>query len=660
MRPPRPFFRLSLVAILAALPLAPATPRIAVAQGAQPAEVTDARQVDPPERVGRVASVNGGLSFRAGDSTDWTPAVPNYPVASGMAFATDPGSSAWLDLAAGRIALAGSSELRIGSLDEAGMRASLPTGEVYLVLTAPAEAWTLQTPRGQVAFSRDGRFAVAAGDPDTPTTVTVLEGSAEVATPARTLLVGSGQAAILTGTDTIEVRVGAAMPSAFVTVMRAADRPTNLAAVPPPAAVAQMPGGATLSEYGDWAVASDYGTVWYPRVEADWVPYRAGHWAWVAPWGWTWVDDAPWGFAPSHYGRWTEIDRRWAWIPYPAHTPYQSAYRPIYAPAVIGFLGVGAAFAIATRPVGWYPLGPRDAYRPWYHASPRYARAVNHPYLGPGPEVVRPYGGAAFQNRRGATMVPASAMVTSAPLRHLARPADASLLGPDRAFGGAAPVRPTAATAGITPQMARRMNLPPRSPEEPSYRGAPSNPSVWAPPVPRQTPATPGPRQGFSTPAPGPGGGTTMRSGPPSVQTPYRTDGGGSSARGAAPGPHAPAPMPRVTTRPDPVPSETTRPRTFAPPVVASPPPSRAVPSPAYRRPEYRAQEYRSPEQRPLEHRPSATYRAPPPVGRSPSPTISSPARPTFAPAPPPPRAAQPPPSPRPPPPEQRRPRGDR
>ena len=33
-------------------------------------------------------------------------------------------------------------------------------------------------------------------------------------------------------------------------------------------------------------------------------PYSTGHWAWVRPWGWTWVDDAPWGFAPFHYGRW--------------------------------------------------------------------------------------------------------------------------------------------------------------------------------------------------------------------------------------------------------------------------------------------------------------------------------------------------------------------
>ena len=27
-------------------------------------------------------------------------------------------------------------------------------------------------------------------------------------------------------------------------------------------------------------------------------------WVWLRPWGWTWVDDAPWGFAPFHYGRW--------------------------------------------------------------------------------------------------------------------------------------------------------------------------------------------------------------------------------------------------------------------------------------------------------------------------------------------------------------------
>jgi len=73
--------------------------------------------------------------------------------------------------------------------------------------------------------------------------------------------------------------------------------------------------------------------VWYPsRVDADWAPYRNGHWAWIDPWGWTWVDDAPWGFAPFHYGRWAYVSNRWGWIPGPR------TYRAVYAPALVAFL----------------------------------------------------------------------------------------------------------------------------------------------------------------------------------------------------------------------------------------------------------------------------------------------------------------------------------
>ena len=57
--------------------------------------------------------------------------------------------------------------------------------------------------------------------------------------------------------------------------------------------------------------------VWYPNVYPGWAPYREGHWAWVEPWGWTWVDDAPWGFAPFHYGRWVNVGGRWGWVPGP-------------------------------------------------------------------------------------------------------------------------------------------------------------------------------------------------------------------------------------------------------------------------------------------------------------------------------------------------------
>ena len=51
---------------------------------------------------------------------------------------------------------------------------------------------------------------------------------------------------------------------------------------------------------------------------------------------------------------------------------------PVYAPALVTFFGVGAAVgigaALAAGRIGWCPLGPHEAYRPWYHASDRYLR----------------------------------------------------------------------------------------------------------------------------------------------------------------------------------------------------------------------------------------------------------------------------------------------
>ena len=91
---------------------------------------------------------------------------------------------------------------------------------------------------------------------------------------------------------------------------------------------------------------------------AGWAPYRFGHWAWVDPWGWTWIDDAPWGFAPFHYGRWAFRNNAWAWVPGAHHG------HPVYAPAVVTFIG-GAGWRPGQAPggsVGWFPLGPHEPY----------------------------------------------------------------------------------------------------------------------------------------------------------------------------------------------------------------------------------------------------------------------------------------------------------
>ncbi len=122
-----------------------------------------------------------------------------------------------------------------------------------------------------------------------------------------------------------------------------------------------MTGGQDLGQSGDWSSDADYGTVWIPRgVAGNWAPYRYGHWAYVAPWGWTWIDDAKWGFAPFHYGRWARIHHRWCWM------PGGYAARPVYAPALVSFLGNLLGLNLGGGPsVGSIPLGPgRSGIRP--------------------------------------------------------------------------------------------------------------------------------------------------------------------------------------------------------------------------------------------------------------------------------------------------------
>ncbi len=133
-----------------------------------------------------------------------------------------------------------------------------------------------------------------------------------------------------------------------------------------------MTGYEDLDDYGRWQYVGGYGTVWVPSgVASDWAPYRNGHWAYIDPWGWTWVEDEPWGFAPFHYGRWAYAGNRWCWVPGPV------AVRPVYAPALVAFVG-GVGISIGGGPgVGWFPLAPGEVYMPYYRGSRGYVERIN-------------------------------------------------------------------------------------------------------------------------------------------------------------------------------------------------------------------------------------------------------------------------------------------
>jgi hypothetical protein len=326
----------------------------------------------PSARVGRVSAVAGQLGFHAKGETQWSPAAVNYPVATGGAFWTDPKSRAEIRIGAQTIALAYNTEIGVTRLDQQVMQIAVPQGRIELHVRQLGDGSSVEidVPRGGVWLLQPGIYDIAAGTPESPARILVFEGSARFVGGTLDQGIKAGEAAVIGGTDTLTATIERALPDAFVQWCRARDyREQRLAA--PYHVSPEMTGYEELDAYGSWR-----GEAWYPNsVPAGWAPYRDGHWAWVDPWGWSWVDAAPWGFAPSHYGRWAYLDRGWGWVP----GDYIAA--PAYAAALVAFLADpgGLLSGTARGPVvGWFPLGPGETAN----------------------------GNAAFANRRGATVVP--------------------------------------------------------------------------------------------------------------------------------------------------------------------------------------------------------------------------------------------------------------
>jgi hypothetical protein len=457
-----------------------------------PAATTD----DPPARVGWLSNLSGSVSFHSASQDQWVTATQNYPVATGDAVWTQPQAAASVMVDSTRIALAGGTELTAQEIDQATITAALSQGEVFLDIAAlqQGQSVVIETPRGTAQITGNGEYEIYAGDSSTPTYITTVTGSLQfTGLGANTAqAVGAQQTLVVQGTNPVQAQLGAMQQDQFLTSMLQQITPPPPSVAQAPAVCAQMTGATVLTHYGTWQPQPSVGTVWFPQVAQSWVPYREGRWAYVHPWGWTWVDNAPWGFAPFHYGRWAQFGGRWGWVPQPAGEPgygYGGAYQPVYAPAVVTFLGaaVGAftAAAFASGAIGWAPLGIHEPYYPPYQVSPRYFGAYNRAYV---PNyntfyrnnvtivdnrvsyrnvTINNYGGGrpgeeGF-NRAGATFVPRDAMLGSRPIAEVARPlppnARAEPFRPGGNVGEQGLPRPTAGTWGVTPAFAQREHL---------------------------------------------------------------------------------------------------------------------------------------------------------------------------------------------------------
>ncbi len=334
---------------------------------------------DPSTQVGRISYLEGEVTFSELASGDSGPALLNWPVTSNTMISTASRSRAEINVGSTLIQLDADSELEITQLDDEHLIVRLNHGAAIASVRSSvlASGFEFDTPQGRVLLSAPARFRVAAGYAPDSSLVAVFSGRVRFEGSDSTLTVAAGREAEIAGGQ-ISVagidndRSDDQFDAWSVARDQRSERSTSIRYVS-----AETTGYQELDHYGDWQVTTEYGALWQPRVvAADWAPYRVGRWTWVEPWGWTWVDSAPWGYAPSHYGRWVMYRQRWCW------SPGAVVARPVWAPALVGWVGGNhwsASVSIGAAPsVGWFPLAPREIYVPGYRASPTYVRQVNY------------------------------------------------------------------------------------------------------------------------------------------------------------------------------------------------------------------------------------------------------------------------------------------
>ncbi len=344
----------------------------------QPAAAQDQNE-DPPGRVARLNYIQGSLSYQVSGDQNWIEANPNRPLTTGDNLWADQNSRGEVHIGSTAIRMGSMTGISFLTLDDRTVQLQLAQGtiEVHLRRLAAGEAFEIDTPNLSFTLTRSGEYRMETDPSGDSTKIIVREGAGEVVGAGDSWELTPGQAYAFSGKDELTYDAYAAPPfDDFEDWCQSRDARENQA-LSAKYVSRDVDGYYDLDDYGDWSPTPDYGMIWVPRgVVLGWVPYHYGHWVYIAPWGWTWVDDAPWGFAPFHYGRWVLVGGTWGWVPGPV------VVRPVYAPALVAFVGGGGfSFAVSFgggfTGVGWFPLGPHDVYVPGFRCSPRYVQNIN-------------------------------------------------------------------------------------------------------------------------------------------------------------------------------------------------------------------------------------------------------------------------------------------
>jgi hypothetical protein len=345
---------------------------------------------DPPGRVARIQYMDGEVSIQPGGVNDWIAAEMNRPLTTTDRIWTDKNSKAELNVGGGYVRLNSESSLTLTNVSDQTVQLELDQGTLELSVNylAPGQIYEVDSPNMAFTVAKPGVYRFNVYPNEDQTWVTVRKGEGEATGRGSAVKIKSGQQVRFSnGTSLAHTSEPAPTPDGFDDWAHVRDQRLNNSESARYVAPGVI-GYQDLDSYGRWQVVAPYGPIWVPyAVPVGWAPYRFGHWVWIAPWGWTWVDNAAWGFAPFHYGRWVSYGGYWGWAP----GPYRY-WAPCYSPALVAWVGgpgfgIGFGFGGAGWGVGvnfgWFPLGWGEPFYPWYHGwggrplSTTYVRNVN-------------------------------------------------------------------------------------------------------------------------------------------------------------------------------------------------------------------------------------------------------------------------------------------
>jgi uncharacterized protein DUF6600/FecR-like protein len=318
-----------------------------------------------PPRYARLGEFQGAVEVQLTAADAWIPAERNLPLLESTWVRTGPASRAEIELEDGNAwRLGPDSQMEIADYKRlsTGQRITmlwLEHGIAYFTgITEGNDSLILAVPGAQVTIGRGTRVRLEVAEHSS--LIAIIEGMVRFSSPAAEMDLREGQTTRIEPANPARFFLNREVPPMELDRW-SEERDKLLTSSTSAAHVLQRYGVVDLDAAGEWIQTDEFGTVWKPKTEEGWLPFRSGRWRWYDSLGYTWVSSEPWGWLPYHYGRWLRKENLgWIWAP---------SRNGIFKPGDVYWLR-GARIA------GWGPLAPGEQWpSPDNHQPQQYLTA---------------------------------------------------------------------------------------------------------------------------------------------------------------------------------------------------------------------------------------------------------------------------------------------